>query len=226
MNKKIILALDNLTLEDSINITNQVKDKLLTVKVGLELFNLVSKTGIKRFNDIGVNNLLLDLKLNDIPATVYRSILALKGIKFGFLTVMALGGNEMIKQAKKAASELDPNIKILAVTILTSLSKQELSKMGFSSSVEDTVIQLAQNSNEAHGFISSAMEAKLLREKFPTKLILCPGLRLPNDTKNDQVRTATPALALQNGADACILGRSLLQGDINNNLEKVLNSIK
>lgn len=226
MNKKVILALDNLTLEDSINITNQVKDKLLTVKVGLELFNLVSKTGIKRFNDIGVNNLLLDLKLNDIPATVYRSILALKGIKFGFLTVMALGGNEMIKQAKKAASELDPNIKILAVTILTSLSKQELSKMGFSSSVEDTVIQLAQNSNEAHGFISSAMEAKLLREKFPNKLILCPGLRLPNDTKNDQVRTATPALALQNGADACILGRSLLQGDINNNLEKVLNSIK
>jgi len=224
--KKVILALDNLTLEDSINITNQVKDKLLTVKVGLELFNLVSKTGIKRFNDIGVNNLLLDLKLNDIPATVYRSILALKGIKFGFLTVMALGGNEMIKQAKKAASELDPNIKILAVTILTSLSKQELSKMGFSSSVEDTVIQLAQNSNEAHGFISSAMEAKLLREKFPNKLILCPGLRLPNDTKNDQVRTATPALALQNGADACILGRSLLQGDINNNLEKVLNSIK
>lgn len=226
MKKKVILALDNLTLEDSINITNQVKDKLLTVKVGLELFNLVSKTGIKRFNDIGVNNLLLDLKLNDIPATVYRSILALKGIKFGFLTVMALGGNEMIKQAKKAASELDPNIKILAVTILTSLSKQELSKMGFSSSVEDTVIQLAQNSNEAHGFISSAMEAKLLREKFPNKLILCPGLRLPNDTKNDQVRTATPALALQNGADACILGRSLLQGDINNNLEKVLNSIK
>ena len=226
MNKKVILALDNLTLEDSINITNQVKDKLLTVKVGLELFNLVSKTGIKRFNDIGVNNLLLDLKLNDIPATVYRSILALKGIKFGFLTVMALGGNEMIKQAKKAASELDPNIKILAVTILTSLSKQELSKMGFSSSVEDTVIQLAQNSNEAHGFISSAMEAKLLREKFPNKLILCPGLRLPNDTKNDQVRTATPALALQNGADACILGRSLLQGDINNNLEKVLNSIE
>ena len=226
MNKKVILALDNLALEDSINITNQVKDKLLTVKVGLELFNLVSKTGIKRFNDIGVNNLLLDLKLNDIPATVYRSILALKGIKFGFLTVMALGGNEMIKQAKKAASELDPNIKILAVTILTSLSKQELSKMGFSSSVEDTVIQLAQNSNEAHGFISSAMEAKLLREKFPNKLILCPGLRLPNDTKNDQVRTATPALALQNGADACILGRSLLQGDINNNLEKVLNSIK
>jgi len=226
VNKKVILALDNLTLEDSINITNQVKDKLLTVKVGLELFNLVSKTGIKRFNDIGVNNLLLDLKLNDIPATVYRSILALKGIKFGFLTVMALGGNEMIKQAKKAASELDPNIKILAVTILTSLSKQELSKMGFSSSVEDTVIQLAQNSSEAHGFISSAMEAKLLREKFPNKLILCPGLRLPNDTKNDQVRTATPALALQNGADACILGRSLLQGDINNNLEKVLNSIK
>ena len=226
MNKKVILALDNLALEDSINITNQVKDKLLTVKVGLELFNLVSKTGIKRFNDIGVNNLLLDLKISDIPATVYRSILALKGIKFQYLTVMALGGNEMIKQAKKAANELDPNIKILAVTILTSL-KNELSKMGFSSSVEDAVVQLAKNSSEADGYVCSALEAKLLREKVSKdKLIFCPGIRMPGDSKDDQARSASPALALQNGADACIMGRSLLQGDVSKNIEKVLNSIK
>ena len=227
MNKKVILALDNLALEDSINITNQVKDKLLTVKVGLELFNLVSKTGIKRFNDIGVNNLLLDLKISDIPATVYRSILALKGIKFQYLTVMALGGNEMIKQAKKAANELDTNIKILAVTILTSLSKQDLSNMGVNSSIDDAVVQLAKNSSEADGYICSALEAKLLREKVSKdKLIFCPGIRMPGDSKDDQARSASPALALQNGADACIMGRSLLQGDVSKNLEKVLNSIK
>jgi len=221
------LALDNLALEDSINITNQVKDKLLTVKVGLELFNLVSKTGIKRFNDIGVNNLLLDLKISDIPATVYRSILALKGIKFQYLTVMALGGNEMIKQAKKAANELDTNIKILAVTILTSLSKQDLSNMGVNSSIDDAVVQLAKNSSEADGYICSALEAKLLREKVSKdKLIFCPGIRMPGDSKDDQARSASPALALQNGADACIMGRSLLQGDVSKNLEKVLNSIK
>ena len=227
MNKKaIILALDNIALDEALSISNQVKDKLLTVKIGLELYNLAHKTGIKKFNDIGLNNLMLDLKLQDIPNTIYRSILALKGIKFEYLTVMALGGNEMIKQAKKAANEIDPNIKVLAVTILTSL-KNELPELGFNSSVEDTVVQLAKNSSEADGYVCSALEAKLLREKVSkNKLIFCPGIRMPGDSKNDQVRSASPALALQNGADACIMGRSLLQGDISKNLEKVLNSIK
>ena len=226
MNKKVILALDNLDLGTALSISNQVKDKLLTVKIGLELYNSAHKTGIKKFNDIGLNNLMLDLKMIDIPNTIYRSILALKGIKFEYLTVMALGGNEMIKQAKKAANELDPNIKVLAVTILTSL-KNELSKMGFSSSVEDAVVQLAKNSSEADGYICSAFESKLLREKVSeNKLIFCPGIRMPGDSKDDQVRSASPALALQNGADACIMGRSLLQGDVSKNLEKVLNSIK
>ena len=227
MNKKaVILALDNIALDEALSISNQVKDKLLTVKVGLELYNLAHKTGIKKFNDIGLNNLMLDLKLVDVPNTIYRSILALKGIKFEYLTVMALGGNEMIKQAKKAANEIDPNIKVLAVTILTSL-KNELPELGFNSSVEDTVVQLAKNSSEADGYVCSALEAKLLREKVSkNKLIFCPGIRMPGDSKNDQVRSASPALALQNGADACIMGRSLLRGDVNKNLEKVLNSIK
>ena len=226
MDKKVILALDNLALDEALSISNQVKDKLLTVKVGLELYNLAHKTGIKKFNDIGLNNLMLDLKLVDVPNTIYRSILALKGIKFEYLTVMALGGNEMIKQAKKAANEIDPNIKVLAVTILTSL-KNELPELGFNSSVEDTVVQLAKNSSEADGYVCSALEAKLLREKVSKdKLIFCPGIRMPGDSKNDQARSASPALALQNGADACIMGRSLLQGDISKNLEKVLNSIK
>ena len=226
MNKKVILALDNLDLETALSISNQVKDKLLTVKVGLELYNLAHRAGIKKFNDIGLNNLMLDLKLVDVPNTIYRSILALKGIKFEYLTVMALGGNEMIKQAKKATNEIDPNIKVLAVTILTSL-KNELPELGFNSSVEDTVVQLAKNSSEADGYVCSALEAKLLREKVSkNKLIFCPGIRMPGDSKNDQARSASPALALQNGADACIMGRSLLRGDVNKNLEKVLNSIK
>ena len=223
---KIILALDNIVLDEALSISNQVKDKLLTVKVGLELYNLAHKTGIKKFNDIGLNNLMLDLKLQDIPNTIYRSILALKGIKFEYLTVMALGGNEMIKQAKKATNEIDPNIKVLAVTILTSL-KNELPELGFNSSVEDTVVQLAKNSSEADGYVCSALEAKLLREKVSkNKLIFCPGIRMPGDSKDDQIRSASPSLALQNGADACIMGRSLLQGDVSKNLEKVLNSIK
>ena len=226
MDKKIILALDNLDLDSAIKIINQVKDKLLAVKIGLELKNLLEKKEIEQISKLGVP-IMLDLKLQDIPHTIYRSILALKEIKFKYLTVMALGGNEMVKQAKKAANELDPSIKVLAVTILTSLAKNELSEMGFNSSVEDTVAQLAKNSSEADGYVCSALEAKLLREKVSRdKLIFCPGIRMLGDSKNDQARSASPALALKNGADACIMGRSLLQGDVNKNLEKVLNSIK
>ena len=89
------------------------------------------------------------------------------------------------------------------------------------------ILQLAKNSSEADGYVCSALEAKLLREKVSRdKLIFCPGIRMLGDSKNDQVRSASPALALKNGADACIMGRSLLQGDVDKNLEKVLNSIK
>ena len=99
MDKKIILALDNLDLDSTIKITNQVKDKLLAVKIGLELKNLLEKKEIEQISKLGVP-IMLDLKLQDIPHTIYRSILALKEIKFKYLTVMALGGNEMVKQAK------------------------------------------------------------------------------------------------------------------------------
>ena len=224
---KIIIAMDLTDVEKALEITKKIKNKILTVKLGLEYINSNGKNGIKKFNDIGVNNLMLDLKLNDIPQTVYKSIKALEGINFEYLTVHALGGNEMIRLAKKAAHELNPNIKILAVTILTSISKEELSKMGTNSTIEDMVIQLAKNSSEADGYVASALEVKLLKEKVSKKkLVFCPGIRMPNDLKNDQARTTTPSLAIQNKADAIIMGRSLLQGDINQNIEKVLNSIK
>ena len=224
---RIILALDTTNLEEAISITSQIKDKIFTVKLGLEFFNSCSKSGIKKFNNLGINNLMLDLKLQDIPATINRSILALKGIKFGYLTVMALGGNEMIKQAKNAANELDPNIKILAVTILTSISQNELSRMGANSSIEDMVIQLAKNSNDADGYVASPLEARILREKVSKdKLIFCPGIRMPDDKKDDQVRTATPTIAFKNGADAIIMGRSLIKGNIEENLKRVLASLK
>ena len=95
--KKIILALDTTNLEEAISITKKVKDKIFTVKLGLEFFNAHGKAGVKKFNEIGVTNLLLDLKLKDLPETVYKSIRALDDIKFGFLTIHAQGGTTMIK---------------------------------------------------------------------------------------------------------------------------------
>ena len=87
-------------LEEAINITKKIKDKIFTVKLGLEFFNANGKEGIKRFNDLGIDNLMLDLKLKDIPETVYKAIKALDDIKFGFLTVHGQGGKSMIEKAQ------------------------------------------------------------------------------------------------------------------------------
>ena len=89
---RIILALDTTNLEEAISITKKVKNKIFTVKLGLEFFNAHGKLGIKKFNEIGVNNLMLDLKLKDIPETVYKATKALNDIKFGFLTIHGQGG--------------------------------------------------------------------------------------------------------------------------------------
>ena len=109
---KIILALDTTNLEEAIHITKKIKDKIFTVKLGLEFFNAHGKMGIKKFNEIGVNNLMLDLKLKDIPETVYRAIKALNDIDFGYLTIHGQGGKKLIENAKKAASEIKSRPKI------------------------------------------------------------------------------------------------------------------
>ena len=102
---KIILALDTTNLDEAIKITKKIKDKIFTIKLGLEFFNAHGKEGVKKFNEIGITNLMLDLKLKDIPETVYRAIKALDDIEFGFLTIHGQGGKSMIDKAKKAASD-------------------------------------------------------------------------------------------------------------------------
>ena len=94
---RIILALDTTNIEEAINITRRIKDKIFTVKLGLEFFNAHGKAGIRQFNEVGVTNLLLDLKLKDVPETVYKAIKALDDIKFGFLTIHGQGGKPMIE---------------------------------------------------------------------------------------------------------------------------------
>ena len=99
---KIILALDTTNLDEAINITKVVKNKIFTIKLGLEFFNAHGKEGVRKFNDMGITNLMLDVKLKDIGQTVYKAIKALSDIEFGYLTIHGQGGKEMIEKAKKA----------------------------------------------------------------------------------------------------------------------------
>ena len=225
---KIILALDTSNLDEAINITKKIKHKIFTIKLGLEFFNANGKEGVKKFNEIGITNLMLDLKLNDIPETVYKSIKTLDDIKFGFLTIHGQGGKSMIEKAKKAASEIKSKPNVMMVTILTALSDRDLKDMGNDNTVTQQVEKLAKVAKETSvGVVCSGHEAKIVRKIIgPNLLIFTPGIRMENDSKNDQKRICTPVESIKNGSNKIIMGRSLINGNIEENLNKVSDSLK
>jgi len=225
---KIILALDTTNLDEAIDITKKIKEKIFTVKLGLEFFNANGKEGIKKFNEIGINNLMLDLKLNDIPETVYKAIKALDDIRFGFLTIHGQGGKSMIKRAKEAASEIKSRPNIMMITVLTALNDEDLKIMGNTNTVINQIEKLAKIAKELSvGVVCSGNEAKSVRKIIGSNLLIfTPGIRMENENKNDQKRICTPAESIKNGSNKIIMGRGLINGNIIENLEKVSHSIK
>ena len=225
---RIILALDTTNLDEAIDIANKVKSKIFTIKLGLEFFNAHGKEGVKKFNEIGITNLMLDLKLKDIPETVYKAIKALNDIKFGYLTIHGLGGKTMIDKAIKAAKEIKSQPKIMMVTILTALNDEDLKATGSNSTVDEQVEKLAKLARETGvGIVCSGHEAKNVRKIIGSNLLIfTPGIRINKDNKDDQQRVCTPMESIKNGSDKIIMGRSLMKGNIEENLNQVAASIK
>ncbi len=226
---RIILALDTANLKEAICVANKVKKKIFTVKLGLEFFNAHGKEGIKKFNDIGITNLMLDLKLKDIPETVYKAIKALDGIRFGFLTIHGQGGVKMISKAKQAANEIKSQPKIMMVTILTALNDDDLKNMGNNSTVDQQVTALAKTAKETNvGVVCAGQEAKNVRKIIgPELLIFTPGIRMKDENSDDQQRICSPKESIENGANKIIMGRSLMKnGNVEENLNRIADSLK
>ena len=225
---RIILALDTTNLKEAISVTKKIKNKIFTIKLGLEFFNAHGKEGVKKFNEIGITNLMLDLKLKDIPETIYKAIKALNDIKFGFITIHGQGGKLMIEKAKKAASEIQSKPQIMMVTILTALNDEDLKAIGNNNTVADQVEKLAKVAKEMNvGIVCSGHEAKTVRKIIgPNLLIFTPGIRMSADNKDDQQRVCTPMESIKNGSDKIIMGRSLIKGNIEDNLDRISKSLK
>ena len=225
---RIIFALDTTNLDKAVEIAQRIKNKIFTIKLGLEFFNAHGKEGVKKFNEIGITNLMLDLKLKDIPETVYKAIKALDNIQFGFLTIHGQGGKSMIDKAKKAADEIKSRPKIMMVTILTTLNDEDLKTIGSNSTVNEQVEKLATLAKETSvGIVCSGREAKNVRKIIGADLLIfTPGIRMNKDNKDDQQRVCTPMESIKNGSDKIIMGRSLIKGNIEENLNQVAASIK
>ena len=170
----------------------------------------------------------LDLKINDIPQTALSAVDSLKDLKnCKYLTVHASGGLEMLKAIKKKSNKINKNLKILGVTILTSLNDNSLRKIGYNKKVEQLVLKQAKLIKEAgcDGVVCSAHEAKIIKRKYKNLFIVTPGIRLPGDKINDQSRIMTPDDAFKNKVSAVVMGRSIIKGNIKNNIKRLIDHL-
>ena len=232
MNKNIFVACDTSDLKKVKKIIKYTQTKKLKIgyKFGLEFF--YSKSGrlfLSKMNK--KKTIFLDLKLNDIPNTCASAINSLKDLKnIKYLTVHINGGYEMLKAIKKSAKKINKKLKILGVTVLTSFSEQSLKKIGHTKSIKNLVIHQTKLAKSAglDGIVCSAKEAKSVKKICKSMEIITPGIRLVGDNIQDQNknRVVSPKSAFKNGATAIVIGRSITQGSIKNNLQKLIKSLK
>ena len=231
MNKKIFVACDTTNHNKVKKIIQYTQSKKLKIgyKFGLEFF--YSKSGRAFLSKLNKKQIIfLDLKLNDIPNTCISAINSLKDIKnIKYLTVHVNGGYEMLKAIKKESKKINKNLKILGVTVLTSFSDKSLKKTGHTKSVKSLVIDQAKLAKSAglDGIVCSAKEAKLIKKICKNMEIVTPGIRLPGDNIQDQNkdRVVNPKSAFESGATSIVIGRSITQGSIKNNLQKLIKSL-
>ena len=225
--KNIFIACDTSNLNEIKKIINQTQTKELKVipKFGLQFF--YSKNG-RNFLENFKKDFWLDLKINDIPQTALSAVDSLKDLKkCKYITVHANGGLEMLKAIKKKAKSINKNLKVLAVTILTSLNNKSLKEIGYTKSVEKLVIKQADliKKSGCHGIVCSAKEAKMVRKKYKNLFIVTPGIRLPGDNANDQSRIMTPNDAFKNKVSGIVMGRSLIKGNIKKNTQRLIDHL-
>jgi len=225
--KNIFVACDTSNLSEIKKIIKQTETSKLNVvpKFGLQFF--YSKNG-RKFLENFKKDFWLDLKINDIPQTALSALDSLKDLKkCKYITVHANGGLEMLKAIKKKAKSINKDLKVLAVTILTSLNNKSLKEIGHTKSVEQLVLKQAGliKKSGCDGIVCSAQEAKMVRKRFKKLFIVTPGIRLPGDSANDQSRVMTPNDAFKNKVSGIVMGRSLIKGNIKNNTQRLIDHL-
>ena len=216
---KIFIACDTNNISKVRKIINNTKIKKLKVgyKFGLEFLN--SKNGRNFVSKLKNQIIFADLKLHDIPNTCISTIKTIKDLKVNYLTIHVSSGLETLKAAKKISGK----IKLVGVTILTSLDNKALKGIGFSKDVKKIVLQQAKLASKAKldAIVCSAQEVNIVKKVFK-KEIITPGIRF-NSKINDQKRTLTPRQAYKNGSDWLVIGRPITEGNIRKNIQKLIN---
>ena len=225
--KKVFIAID--TNKESIakKIITQTQTNKLNIgyKFGLEFF--YSQNGRKFISKLKEKKIFLDIKASDIPVTCSKAINSIKDLKnINYITVHANAGDETVKAVIRAAKKILPKLKVLLVTVLTSMSNTSIKKIGHTKSVKELVIKqvLMAKACKCHGIVCAGSDLKFVRKIFKGEIIT-PGIRLKGDSAGDQKRIMGPKEAFENGSTGLVLGRSIIKGNIKKNISRLIKEL-
>ncbi len=210
---KIIVALDYPQATPALALAERLEPTLCRLKVGKELFTSAGPQLLEKLQQRGFD-VFLDLKFHDIPNTTAQACKAAAALGVWMVNVHALGGRKMMETAREALENHAQRPKLIAVTILTSMTQEDLSGIGIQDSPAQMVSRLAQLTRDSglDGVVCSAQEAATLREQCGADFCLVtPGIRPANAAANDQSRIMTPQAALQAGSSYLVIGRPITQ---------------
>jgi len=208
MRERLIVALDVSSAAEAQKLVSRIGDAAGIYKVGLQLFT-AEGPGIVRDLVSSGRRVFLDLKLHDIPTTVALAVKSAAELGAYMLTIHASGGSAMLRAATEAAAG---RMNLLAVTVLTSLSDEDMQEIGVAGRVSDQVLRMAALAQSAgcQGIVTSPREALMVRKALGEGFaIVTPGIRPAGAEINDQQRIATPAQAIVNGASHIVVGRPI-----------------
>lgn len=209
---RIIVALDFPDQVDALAFAKRLDRSSCRFKVGKELFTRAGPQFIEKLMRLDFE-IFLDLKFHDIPNTAASACAAAAALGVWMINVHALGGKKMLLACRESLRQ--KNTKLIAVTLLTSLQREDLDEIGLFDTPEQIVQRLAMLTQRCglDGVVCSALEAAQLRSSGLSEnfLLVTPGIRLIDSDQNDQARIATPYQAMQNGADYLVIGRPITQ---------------
>ena len=208
---RLYVALDLPSVDEAQALVDTLGDTVVSYKIGLQLLPIGGTDFGQRLIAAG-KNVFYDFKLHDIGATVEKATRSIAGLGANLLTVHARP--EVMAAAARGRGDSD--LKILGVTVLTSLDQQALYDIGYNDTPEDLVMRRAAQAVEAgiDGVVSSPLEASKIRAAVPDDfLIVTPGVRMPGGDKGDQKRIASPGDAIRSGASHIVVGRPITAAD-------------
>ncbi len=229
--KPIIVALDYPDATSALEFVDNLSPELCRLKVGFELFVAAGPEFVDRLVAKGYD-VFLDLKFHDIPNTVAAACKVAADSGVWMLNVHASGGAGMLSAAREAVASAGQSRPLLiAVTVLTALSGEDLGELGIKENPAEHVLRLARLSHACglDGVVCSAAEAATLRAFFPAQdfVLVTPGIRLAADSRDDQKRVLTPRQALESGSDYLVIGRPITRAaDPVERLHEIMASLK